>query len=171
MLRLVLVNDDRRAAIRGSTHAATNLGENVLFGIGGVVVDVLRRVQAQAVQVKLIDPVCGIRGKVLADRPGIEPVEVDRLAPLGLVLVGEIGWRKCLEIVAVGPQMVVDDIQNHAEAELVGSIDKAAEVVRRSVEPRRSIQIDPVVTPAEGAREIGDRHDLQAGDPNTRELW
>ena len=60
--------------------------------------------------------------------------------------------------------MVVDDVEDDRDAERVRAIDKAAEIVRPAVEPGRREQIDPVIAPAEAAGEIGDRHQLDAGD-------
>ena len=47
-------------------------------------------VEAQAVEVELVDPVAGVRDEELAHRPGVRAVEVERLAPLVLVAVGEV---------------------------------------------------------------------------------
>ena len=56
--------------------------------------------------------------------------------------------------------MVVDDVENHAQAMPMRGIDEAAEIVGRAVEPRRRKQIDAVVSPAEAALKLGDRHDF-----------
>ena len=61
--------------------------------------------------------------------------------------------------------MVVDDVENDAEAERMGPIDKTAEVVGSAIEPGRREEIDAVVTPTEAARKVGDRHDLEHGNP------
>ena len=66
--------------------------------------------------------------------------------------------------------MVVDDVEDHRDAERVRAIDEAAEIVRATVEPGRREQIDPVIAPAEAAREIGDRHQLDAGDAECGEF-
>ena len=47
--------------------------------------DRLRGVEAQPVEVELVDPVGGVGDEELAHRPGVRPVEIDRLAPLVLV--------------------------------------------------------------------------------------
>ena len=49
----------------------------------GIVVDLLRRVQAQAVEVKLVDPVRRVGCDEFAHRAAILAVEVDRVAPVG----------------------------------------------------------------------------------------
>ena len=49
-------------------------------------------------------------------------------------------------------------------------IDKGAQIVRRAIEVRWRKQIDPVVSPAEISREIGDRHHFDNRDADLREL-
>src|SRR5437762_1337457 len=50
------------------------------------------------------------------------------------------------------------------------SIDKSAQIVRRAVEMTRREKIDPVVAPAEFAREICDRHHFNHADAGPRQL-
>ena len=52
----------------------------------------------------------------------------------------------------------------------MGAVDEAAEVVGRAVEAGRGEEVDAVVAPAEAAGEVGDRHDLEAGDAEVRQL-
>ena len=52
----------------------------------------------------------------------------------------------------------------------MGPVHEAAEVVGRAVEPGRGEQVDAVVAPAEAAGEVGDRHDLEHGDPERGQL-
>src|SRR2546430_14095093 len=49
-------------------------------------------------------------------------------------------------------------------------VNELAQIVRGSVKMRRGEKIDSVVTPAKGAGEIGDRHHLNHGDSDPREL-
>ena len=129
----------------------------------GAVVDVLRGIQPQAIQMELVDPVAGIRDAEFADRPGIVAVEVDGRAPvrglLAEVLRGEFG-----EVVAVGAEMIVDHVQDHAQAERMRSIHEAAKVVGRSIDMRGREPLHAVVTPAEAAGKFGHRHHFQNGD-------
>ena len=50
------------------------------------------------------------------------------------------------------------------------SIHESAQIVRRSVEAAGCEEIDAVITPAEFAREIRDRHHLDHGDSNPGQL-
>ncbi len=65
--------------------------------------------------------------------------------------------------------MVVDDVEDDADAEPVRRIDEAAQIVRAAVEAGRREQVDAVVAPAELARELGDRHHLDQRDAESFE--
>ena len=60
--------------------------------------------------------------------------------------------------------MVVDDVEDDGDAERVGAIDEAAEIVGPAVEPGRREQVDAIISPAEPAREIRHGHHFDAGD-------
>ena len=109
---------------------------------------------------ELVDPVGRVGDEELAHRPGLVAVEIDGLAPLVLIAVGEIVLREAGEDIPVRPEMVVDDVEDDPEAEPVGRVDEAPQVVGRAVEMRRREQVDAVIAPAEAARELVDRHHL-----------
>jgi hypothetical protein len=83
--------------------------------------------------VELLDPVRGVRRHELTNRRGVV-VEVDRLSPFGRVPRREVSGRVPAEVVAVGSEVVVDDVEDDAETEAMGAIDESAEVVGRAVE-------------------------------------
>jgi hypothetical protein len=66
-------------------------------------------------------------------------VEVQGLAPLGLVLLAEVVLGELLQVVAV-------------------------------IQVRWRVEVDAVVSPAESSWELGDGHDLEAGDAKRGEL-
>ena len=79
--------------------------------------------------------------------------------------VGEIIGRKLAQITAIRPEVVVDHIEDHAQAERVRAIDE----VRASRPARRRArvganEIDAVVAPAEAPGEIRHRHHLEQRD-------
>ena len=49
------------------------------------VIDVLRSIETQSIQVKFFDPVTGIRDKIFADRPTVFRIKVDRFSPVCFV--------------------------------------------------------------------------------------
>ena len=63
LLGLGLGEDEDRAFARGRARARADLAEDV---DGGCIMDALRRVEAEAVEMELVDPVGSVRGEVLA---------------------------------------------------------------------------------------------------------
>jgi hypothetical protein len=116
-----------------------------------------------------LDPVTGIGQEELTHRAGVRTIEVNRLAPLVLVPIGEIGFREKSQRVSVRTKMIVHDVENNGDAERMRSIDKATEVVRPTIEPCRRKEVYPVITPAEPAGELRDRHDFDTRDAKTGE--
>ena len=90
--------------------------------------DRLCGIEAEPVEVKFVDPVPGVRCHELPRRRGAI-IEIDRVSPFVVVARREIRARKLPKIISVRPQVVVDDIKEHAEAELMGAIDETAEIV------------------------------------------
>jgi hypothetical protein len=66
--------------------------------------------------------------------------------------------------------MVVDDVKDDGEAVMVGLVHETAEVIGLAVEARGCKEIDAVVSPAEAAGELRDRHQLDAGDAELGQL-
>src|SRR5215471_18224785 len=119
---------------------------------------------------KFLDPVAGVGDEKLANEVGAGSVEVDGLAPLVFVTSGEVVVRELFEIVAVGTEVVVNDVENHAETGAMRPIDESAEVVGSSIEMGRSEQIHAVITPSEPAWKFGDRHEFEQRDSRLCQL-
>jgi hypothetical protein len=93
--------------------------------IVGRVEDLLRGVEPEAIDVVFADPVFGAGEHQLAQRPRTRAVEIERVAPFVVVPVGEIVLCEARQVVAVRPEVVVDDVEDDAEAERVRGIDEA----------------------------------------------
>src|SRR5215468_6381745 len=113
---------------------------------------------------EFLDPVAGVGDEKLANKVGAGPVEVDGLAPLVFVTSGEVVVRELLEIVAVGTEVVVNDVENHAETDGMRPINESAEVVGSSIEMGGSVEIHAVIAPPEPAWKFGDRHEFEQRD-------
>ena len=126
LLRFILGDQDHLA--RGGTFAnfAGHGAQNV---ISGGVVDVLRGIQPETIQMELVDPVAGVRDAEFAHWIGFVAIVVDGWPPVGLYLAGEVLRRELAEVVSVGAEMIVDHVQDHTQAERMRSIDEAAKVV------------------------------------------
>src|SRR5262245_35121049 len=163
-LRFVLRHHDRRATGCALAHAIGDLRENVNLGS---IVNVLRSVHAKSVEMKFLNPVSCVGNEKFAHRPGIGPVEIERFAPVGGMAVGKIIRRKIFQVVSCGSSMIVNDVQNDAQAESMRKIDKGAKIIGAAVESGRSEKIDTVIAPSEAAIEIVNRHDFQDGYSQT----
>src|SRR5450631_3187911 len=116
-----------------------------------------------------LDPVTGIGEEELTHRDGVRTIEVNRLAPVVLIPFGKIGFGENRQKVSVRTKMVVDDVENDGDAERMRSIDKATEIIGPTIKPCRSKEDYPVITPAEPAGELRDRHDFNTRDAKTGE--
>src|SRR3569833_474100 len=120
----------------------------------GGVVDVLRGVEAQAVEVIFLYPVAGVGEEEFADRPVIGAVEIDRIAPLGGIAIAEIVRRKLPEIIPVGADVVYNHIEYHAHTETMGAVHEAPKIVAGDVEPRARAELYAFVSPAVATGEV-----------------
>ncbi len=159
LLRLVLADDQRPAPPRGLAHPAGDRRQDVLAG--RLVVRVLRRVDPQPIDMELLDPVGHVAQDELADRPRVLAVEVELLAPVVLVAVGEVEGRELPQEVAVGAEVAEADVEDDGQPHRVRTVDEVPHVVGGAVVAGRGEQVDAVVAPVEPAGELDHRHDLQ----------
>src|SRR4030095_3126268 len=94
----------------------------------------LRRIKAQAVEMKILNPIACVRQEEFADSGRIVAIEIDRLPPFVPISVGEVSLRKFLQVIPIGAKMVVDDVEHTSEPRRVRVINEGAEIVRSAVE-------------------------------------
>ena len=126
------------------------------------VVDRVDRVHAEAVDVELAHPGAPILDDVTSDTGTPLAVEVHRGAPRRLVPVGAVRpvFR---EVIALGAEVVVDDVEEDGEPGRVARVHQATEPARAAIGRLRSVEVDAIVTPVARARELGDWHQLDGG--------
>ena len=132
---------------------------------GRVVDDGVDRVQAQTVDVEVDEPEPGVVDDPGAHLVAVRAVDVDPLAPVRGVSIGEVGPER-RQVVSRGAEMVVDDVEDHAETATMAGIDETGEAFRPSIGVVRRVEVDAVVAPAAVAGELGhgqhlDRIDAQ----------
>ena len=135
-----------------------------------VVVDRVRRVEPQPIQMVLFDPVAHVARDKFAYSFRSVAVEVDRVAPIRGVAAVEIGVGELAQIIAVGSEMVVHDVENHTEARGMRAIHERTQIVARSVIVIGREPVHAVVAPAESAGELRDRHNLNYGHAQRDEI-
>jgi hypothetical protein len=138
-------------------------GEVLKDVAGGEVINGVDGIEPQAVEVEVLEPHTGVVEDEPADGIGAAAVEIDGLAPGGLVLVGEVG-TEFLEVVVLGAEVVVDGIEDDGEAGVVGGIDEALQGAGASVTVLCGEVEDAVVAPVAIAGELVDGHEFEGGD-------
>ena len=113
---------------------------------------------------EFIDPIANVGEKELADAAGTRPIEIDGLAPFVLIAIGKIPLRELLKAVPAVAKVVVNDVEQDADAHGVRLVHKPAKVVWPAIQPRRSKQVHPVVAPAKRADKFIHRHHFQQGN-------
>ena len=129
-----------------------------------VVLDRVDGVEPEPVEMEGLDPVFGVLDDESAHRSGIRPVEIDRVAPRRAMAAGEEVRRVGREVIPLGAEMVVDDVEQHGDAAAVRGLDEGLEILRPAVARVGRVSVDAVVAPAPAAGKIADRHDLEGGD-------
>src|SRR5262245_2075300 len=119
---------------------------------------------------EFIDPVAGIGYEKFPDPGGVVAIEINGLTPLVCVSIRKVCGGELRQIISIRAEMVINDVEDDAETELVCTIDEGAKIVRCSVEMGRREKVDSVISPAEGSRELGNRHDLQQRDSDTGQM-
>ncbi len=74
------------------------------------------------------------------------------------------------QIIVDVAEVVVDHVENHAQADRVRLIDEPAKIVRLPIQPRGREHAHAVVTPTEAAGKIGHRQHFNRGDADPLQL-
>ena len=135
-----------------------------------VVHDRVHGVEAEPVEIVLLEPVERVLDREVAHRAAVLAVVVDAGAPRRLVAVGEEGRRVDGQVIAVGSEMIIDAVEDHHHVASVRGFDEVLEVVRPAVGGVGRVEEHPVVAPVPSPREVGDRHYLDRRDAERREM-
>jgi hypothetical protein len=98
VLGFVLGHQKRGTPTGRVSHTAGYGRENMVCG---GIVDVLGGIQAQAVEVKFLDPVAGIGNEKLAHRTGTLVFIVNSLAPVCSVAIRKVFWGELRQKIAI----------------------------------------------------------------------
>ncbi len=158
---------DEPVAAGALGRRARELDEHVLLGAVG---DGVHGVEAQAVQVILVEPVQRVvhdeRPRDLA--PGL--VEVEGVPPRRLVRPAEERRRVAVQVVSLGPEVVVDDVEKDREASGVTGFHQPLERLGPSVAGVRRERQDAVVAPSPATGEVRHGHQLDRRRPERDEV-
>src|SRR5436305_9821251 len=105
-------------------RGADPLGKFLQYVLRAAVNNGMNRIEPQAVYPKLLDPVQCILNHEFANGPTLRTIEIDCRAPRRLVPLREKLRRIQGEVIAVGTEGVVYDIQHDHEPALVRGLDE-----------------------------------------------
>src|SRR3954452_14793940 len=80
-----------------------------------LVEDRVDRIEAKPVEVELVEPIESIVYEKITHRPAAGSTKIDRRAPWRLMSVGEEIRRDRRQIIPLGAEVVVDDVEKHSE--------------------------------------------------------
>lgn len=140
---------------RVGAHAAGEAGEP------RVVADRVRGVDPQSVEPVFVEPVQRVLEK---ERARLRAREIDGRPPCGIAVAAEERGRVAGQQVAVGAEVVVDDVEQHLKPEPVRGVDERLQRVGRPVGCVGRERQHAVVAPVARAGERVDGHQLDRGD-------
>ena len=136
---------------------------------GRIVDDGVHGVEPQSVDVVVAHPHERVVDHEAPHLVAARAVEVQRRAPVRAVTLREV-WPELGEVVPCRPEVVVHDVEHHAETARVARIDEAFQAFWPAVLVMRRVQVDAVVTPAALAGELDHRHQLDRVDAERDEV-
>ena len=108
--------------------------------------NLLGGIESKTIKMIFADP---IRQEKFADRCASFPSRLNGSPPLSLITIRKIAGREKGEVIPIGPNVVVNDVKNHSDAELVTLIYKVLGVLGLAVQNDRREETNTVVAPAE----------------------
>ena len=155
--------------------AAVAVGDPLAFLARVVEVEHRRdAVHAQAVEVVFVEPHQRAREQERAHlvAPVVEdgrvPFRVEALARVGMLV--QVGAVEAGQAVRVGREVRRHPVEDHADARAVQGIDEGLEVLRRAVARGRREVARRLVAPGAVERVLGDRHQLDVGEAQARDV-
>src|SRR5208283_3523728 len=128
-----------------------------------LVEEIVRRIQTQTVQVILREPAKCVLEEEGAHLVTLFAIEIDGRPPESLVAIREVIGGELGQVIAVGAEMVVDDVEEDGQSQPVRFINQVPEVIRPPVASCRGEQAYAVVAPVPAAGEVGHGHELDRG--------
>ncbi len=135
-------------------HAIGQFEQKVAVGNG------MHRIQAQAVEAVFVQP---HQRAIDEEIPHLAPAKVDGIAPGRVLVVAEEGAGIAPQVVAVGPEVVIDNVEKHHQPVAMGGVDQLLELFRRAVGGFGRVRQNPVVAPIAIAGKFRQRHQLDGG--------
>ena len=114
--------------------------------MGTQVEDHIGGIQAQAVEMKLLEPHPDVVKHEVANRVAARTVIIDGGAPGRLVTVGKVR-PELAEVIRFGTEVVVNDVEEDGQSMAMASVDQPLQPVRTAVSVLRRVREHAVVAP------------------------
>src|ERR1700756_2257910 len=131
--------------------------------LGVAVYDSVDGIQAESINMELLEPIEGILHKKSDYFVAVRSVEVDGLPPRRAISVGEI-WAEVRQVIALRAEVVIDHVEHNRHFTLMTSVHESFQSLRPAVTVLHGERVYAVVAPIPIARELGDRHQLESCD-------
>ncbi len=139
----------------GRAHGGGHLVHPVLL------LDRVHRIEAQTVESILHQPKKHVLGEEAAHN---RLTEIDRRSPGRRVVLAKELRRVERQVVSVGSEMIVHDVEEDHQAKVVRRVDQRLQCVRRAVGRIGRVRQHAVVAPVAPPGEVVDRHQFDRGD-------
>src|SRR5579862_212440 len=130
----------------------------------GVVRNLVYGVQPQSVKVKFVQPVKRVMNEEVPNGAAADAVEVNCISPGGAMPASKELRRIKTEVVSLGTEMVVDNVEKHHDAEVVRGLNESFEIVGATVRVIGGEWQNAVVAPVASSGEVAEWHQLDSGD-------
>jgi hypothetical protein len=167
LVPLVLEDEVHGPVRHGRSHALRKLIKQMHRA---VVQDGVHGVKPEPIEVELLDPVERVVDHEVAHRSACRAGEVDGCAPGCPVPVGEEGGRDRVQVIPLGAEMVVDNVEDDHQAARMRRVHQRLHVVWLPVASIRRVGQHPIVAPVPAARKLGDGHELYCRDAERDEV-
>src|SRR3954470_5793845 len=113
LLQIVFGDEENGTRPGSLAGGAPHFGDDVFFGF---IANGVRSVEPKAIEMKFLDPITPIGHEKFAHWFGVFPVEIDHIAPFMSFAADQIIVGKNSEIISVGSEVVINDVENNTDA-------------------------------------------------------
>ena len=125
-----------------------------------VILDRMDRIKPKSVEAVFGQPHQRVVDEIAVDR---RLVDGDGAAPGGVDVGVEEALRIGAEVISVGAEVIVDDVEEYREAEFMGAVDQRLQLVGRAVALSGGVGQHAVIAPVARAAERVDGHEFDRG--------
>ncbi len=155
---VVLVLQHQMQMARGGDRGVQALGH---FDKEIALADGVHGIETQAVDAIVLHPHQGVVDEIVTH---FAAAKIDGRAPGCVYVLAEEVAGVLAQVIAIGAEVVVHHVDEHHQAQLVGTVDQATQLVWRAVGGVGCVRQHAVVAPVAATGKLAQRHQLDGGD-------